>query len=304
MNGKGLGAASAIVRGHIVLVAVAATVVFGWLGTGRYLWGVALVTGADWFYVNLLNRVTDLAEDTKNAIPGTEWLTRWRRVLLPGAFVGAGASLAIGEAIWPGVWPWRVATLVIGTAYSIRLVPWWRGGGVKFVRLKEIYFVKNTGSAVLFVLTCVCYPLAVVEPGSWTIGWSALGVLVAFFVPFELSYEVLYDFRDLEGDRDEGIPTYPVVHGPRVARAILDGLLVAAGVALLGGFAARAIGVRELLMLAAPVSQLAFYRPRLARGLTGRDCVLLTHLGTAQLVLYLVGTAAWGALGLPANVWL
>lgn len=38
----------------------------------------------------------------------------------------------------------------------------------------------------------------------------ALLALVLFFVPFELTYEILYDMRDLDGDRRAGVPTYPV----------------------------------------------------------------------------------------------
>ena len=44
-------------------------------------------------------------------------------------------------------------------------------------------------------------------------------------------------------------------------------------------------------------------RPRYRRGLTTNDCIVLTHLGTAELVLFLVGTALWRSAGLPANVY-
>ena len=71
---------------------------------------------------------------------------------------------------------------------------------------------------------------------------------------------------------------------------------------LVVGFALRLVGVRELLMLGAPATQLFFYRPRWRRGLTTPDCVWLTHLGSAQLVLFLIGTALWLRAGLPANV--
>ena len=83
-----------IARYHIVLVAVTATVVFGWLMSGRYLVPLAAVVGIDWFLINLLNRITDLAEDTHNQVPGTarvaaqkEWLTALSLVLLVGSFV-------------------------------------------------------------------------------------------------------------------------------------------------------------------------------------------------------------------------
>jgi 4-hydroxybenzoate polyprenyltransferase len=158
-------------------------------------------------------------------------------------------------------------------------------------------------SAVLFVLTCFVYPLAA---ASWAriVPAATLVTLALFFVPFELTYEILYDLRDLAGDRAEGIPTYPVVHGALASRRIIDALLALSAIVLAGGFVARVLGARELLMLAAPLAQLAFYRPRFRRGLTTRDCVVLTHLGTGMLVLFLIGTAVWLWAGLPANVML
>jgi hypothetical protein len=57
-------------------------------------------------------------------------------------------------------------------------------------------------------------------------------------------------------------------------------------------------------MLVAPAVQFVLYRRWWARGLTPRDCIVLTHVGTAQLVLFLVGTALWLRAGLPVNVYL
>lgn len=292
-----MGDALAVARHHIVLVAMAASLVFGWLMTGRYLPLVALVCGLDWFLINLLNRVTDVDEDLENGIRGTERVAAHRRLLTAGGFALMLGSIGATHFVWPELTPWRVTVQAIGLAYNYRLVPTPKG----LRRFKEIYFFKNFGSACLFVLTGFVYPLAVARP---VMGWAAIVTLALFFVPFELTYEILYDLRDLEGDRAEGIPTYPVVHGPTIARRIIDGLLIGSASVLVVGVLSRWIGLREGLMLAAPAIQLAFYRPRLARGLTARDCIVLTHLGTGLLVLYLAGTALWRAAGLPANIFL
>lgn len=294
-----LADALAIARYHIVLIAMAACVVFGWLMTGRYAWLVALVVGLDWFLINLLNRVTDLEEDRKNAIPGTDRVARFERALTIGSWALMIGSFVATHLAWPELTTWRALVQVIGLAYNYRVVPTPSG----MSRLKEIYFFKNFGSSMLFTLTGFVYPLAVLgDPSS--LGWAGVVVLALFFVAFELTYEILYDFRDLEGDRALGIPTYPVVHGELGARRIVDGLLVGSALVLIAGLATGAIGVREGLMLAAPPIQLAFYRPRLARGLTTRDCIVLTHLGTALLVFYLAGTAIWSAAGLSQNIYL
>jgi 4-hydroxybenzoate polyprenyltransferase len=276
-----------------------ASVVFGWLMTGRYLFTIALVVGLDWFLINLMNRITDIDEDLKNKIQGTERVARRKRALTLASFALMIGSIAGTHVIWPALTPYRVAVQLIGLGYNYDIVPTPKG----FSRFKEIYFFKNFGSSVLFVLTCFCYPLAK-DPSARIMGFPAIVCLALFFVPFELTYEILYDLRDLEGDRAEGIPTYPVVHGPLTARRIIDGLLVFSALVLLAGVLGRVLGAREALMLAAPLLQVVFYRPRFRRGLTPRDCIWLTHLGTAQLILYLVGTWLWLEAGLPANVYL
>lgn len=293
-----LADALAIARHHIVLIAMAACLVFGWLTTGEHPWAIALVAGLDWFLINLLNRVTDVDEDRKNAIPGTERVARRTRALTVASFALMLGSLAATHLVWPELTVPRVAVQAIGLAYNYRLVPTPKG----MSRLKEIYFFKNFGSSMLFVLTGFVYPL--MAAGERTMSWAGVIALILFFVPFELTYEILYDLRDLEGDRALSIPTYPVVHGEQGARRIIDALLAASALVLAVGLALGAIGLREGLMLAAPPIQLAFYRPRFARGVTTRDCVVLTHLGTALLLFYLAGTAVWSAAGLPANVYL
>lgn len=291
--------ALAIARYHIMLVAMTACIVFGWLMTGRYLPWLAIVVGLDWFLINLMNRITDIDEDLKNGIQGTERVARRKRLLTILSLVLMGGSFLGTHLVWPGLTPYRIAVQIIGFGYNYKIVPTPRG----LSRFKEIYFLKNFGSSVLFVLTCFAYPL-VTNEGARIMSWSGMISLALFFVPFELTYEILYDLRDLEGDKQEGIPTYPVVHGAHRARQIIDGLLLLSSGVLLAGIVSGALGVREGLMLAAPVTQIVFYRPRYRRGLTAHDCIVLTHLGTAQLVLYLVGTYVWLRAGLPANIYL
>jgi 4-hydroxybenzoate polyprenyltransferase len=288
----------AIARWPIVLVAMTACVAFGWIETGERLWVVALVCGLDWFLINLMNRITDVAEDLANGIAGTSLVARHQRALTIFCAALLVGSFVLGHLAWPALTPARVAVQLIGLGYNYPIVPTPKG----FSRFKEMYFFKNFGSAVLFVLTCFVYPLLAGPARIASAG--TIATLVLFFVPFELTYEILYDLRDIDGDRQEGVPTYPVVHGAERARQIIDALLVVAGVALVVGLALGAIGVREGLMLVAPFSQRAFYRPRYAKGLTPRDCIVLTHLGSAQVALWIAGTWAWSLAGLPANIYL
>lgn len=290
--------ALSIARYHIVLIAMTASLVFGWLTTGRYGWLLACVVGLDWFLINLINKVTDVEEDLKNGIPGTERVLAKKKLLSAlayGLLIGSFAS----HFVFPQITPWRVLVQLIGLAYSYKLIP--TPSGMK--RIKELYFFKNFGSAFLFVLTCLVYPIATNDYAVIT-PWAYVIALALFFVPFEVSYEILYDFRDLEGDKQEGIPTFPVVHGGEKAKKLIDSLLVLSILAVVISVSEGIFGLRELLFIVAPIAQLFFYQPRLARGLTSNDCITLTHLGSAQLILFLVGTTLWLDAGLPANVFI
>src|SRR6185436_14500531 len=85
----------AVARYHIVLIAVLATLVFGWLLTGAYPVELALVVGLDWFLINLLNRITDIEEDLQNGIRGTQLVARRRRL-----FLALWVALLAGSFLW------------------------------------------------------------------------------------------------------------------------------------------------------------------------------------------------------------
>lgn len=292
---------ASILRFHIVLIGVVACVVFGYLLTGTYVWEIALLAGVDWLLINLLNRITDLTEDLANGIRGTERVAKHRRAFIAGWVAIQIASFAVSVTLAPALTPWRVVVQLIGAAYSIPLVPTLSG----LKRFKDLYFLKNFMSAVLFCLTGVAYPLVAtgIEPGLPG-GYASVAALLLFFVPFELTYEIFYDLRDLEGDRLARVPTYPVVHGPARSEQIIHALLALSALALTTALALGLLGLREGLMLLAPAVQLAYIHPRIRRGPTTRDCIVATHLGSTLLVLFLIGTALWTAADLPANIYL
>ncbi len=292
---------ASILRLHIIAIAIMAALTFGMILTEALLVAVALLCGLDWLLINLLNRVTDVEEDIANKIRGTERLVGKHHLVL-GAWVAIQlGSLVLGHVLHPELTPFRLIVQLIGVGYSYRIVPTF--GGLK--RLKDLYFFKNFMSAMLFVLTCLVYPLVAMDfafaPG---FGWGSALVLLLFFVPFEITYEILYDMRDLEGDRLANVPTYPVVHGLETSAKIIDTLLVLATATLIAGLLTDNIGLRESLMLLAPALQLAFYKPRFRRGLTSAECIGLTWLGAGLLGFWLIGTHLWSQAGLPSNVWL
>lgn len=284
---------ASISRLHIVAIAVLGNFTFGWIFTGRYPWLLAAICGLDWMLVNLLNRVVDLPEDQANRITGTDFVARHKRAITVLGFGVLFASLLgfpwffPAEARGPLLFL-RLFFHTLGFAYNYPILP--------FGRIKALYFWKNTASAVGFLITVFGYPLVVtggaLAPG---ISWATVLVSVLFFFPFELSYEVIYDLRDISGDAAEGIRTYPVVHGKEGAARIIDGLLFGSMAVLVVGYAGGAIPWRIFIMICAPLIQYFYYKKALRRGISAEDCIFLTWLGAGLLFVYHI----WVLLGLP-----
>lgn len=299
---RSLVAGASVARLHIAAIGAMGTLTFGWLLTGQRPWLLAAVSALDWFVVNLLNRAVDLTEDRANQIAGTELAALHRRALVVTGLAVLAGSLVGVHLCEPRVTPLRLGYHALGLAYNWPLLPARR-------RIKQLYFWKNTASAIGFVLTVLGYPLA-------ASGWVALGapgpspppgigpasvlVGVAFFLPFEVSYEVIYDLRDAAGDRLAGLKTYPVVHGERTAVRIVDALLVLSVLPLGVGFALGLVPWRLTVMGAAPLLQLGAFHRALRTGIDARFCIGLTWLGVLLLVLYhgwiLAELPGWGGV--------
>jgi 4-hydroxybenzoate polyprenyltransferase len=198
------------------------------------------------------------------------------------------SSLVAVHFVAPPLAPFRLAFHALGFAYNWPLLPGRR-------RIKELYFWKNTASAIGFLLTVFAYPIAIGISSGFALRISSIGIVLtaAFFTLFELSYEVLYDLRDAAGDRTANVATYPVVHGEATARKIVDGLVFASCAIAIGGYVAGAIPWRVVVMIAAPLVQLAYYKLRAK--VDANDCIRLTWIGTAMLAAY----NGWVTLGLP-----
>lgn len=275
---------ASIARLHIVAIGALGTLTFGFAFTGERPWWLALLAALDWFVVNLLNRVVDLKEDTANAIQGADVVARHRRAVLALGTTVLTVSLVATALTAPLLLLPRVAFHVLGFAYN------WPIFGR---RIKERYFWKNLASAAGFLLTCFALPLLAaprVLVSAPTVVATAL-----FFLLFELSYEVLYDLRDVEGDRLAQVRTYPVVHGLDIGWRVAWGLMIAASVVVFASFAAGLVPWRIAIMGVAPLLQLAWSVRVRRRGITSRDCVAITWLGVALLA----GWHVWEALGLP-----
>lgn len=290
-----LAALWSVGRFHIVAIASLALITFGWIFTGRYFLMLAGFCALDWFLVNLLNRVVDLEEDRVNRIVGTDFVSRNRRTIFVVGVSTLVGSLVLAVFVAPAIIPLRLAFHALGFSYNWALIP-------GLPRLKQLYFFKNTASATGFMLTVFGFPLVTAAADgialSSDVSWAGVAVVAGFFFLFELSYEVVYDLRDAEGDRAAAVRTYPAVHGERVSVWIIDCLLAVSSLALIVGYATGVVPWRAFVMILAPVLQVVLYKRWVKRGVQSNDCITITWIGAGLLGAYNL----WVLAGLPLDL--
>ena len=284
-----------ITRYHIIIVAGIACLVFSKLITGSESIAALLFCCIDWFLINFLNRIIDLKEDMINNISGVSLVENHRNVLLKAFYLVLAFSLLAAYFFPVRLLLLRIVTLFTGFAYSLPLVP------LKLlVRIKDIYFFKNFMSACLFVSTCFFYPLVLNQQAA---GLVYTLVLIVFFILLEITFEILYDLRDEEGDIAAGIPTFVVVHGRYVAMRLVYTLLFLSALVLIAAFITGYTGVRELLFLFALIVQLGYFVWH-RNHWQSRECINMTHLASLQLLVFYLANRAWMYFNLPENIFI
>jgi 4-hydroxybenzoate polyprenyltransferase len=99
--------------------------------------------------------------------------------------------------------------LIANALYSSRLIP-------GLPRLKDIPFMKNLIVAISWALVCVLIPAAYSERLD-----EKVLVIICFMALKSIINTVLYDVRDVAGDKENGIITVPILLGLKKTSLIL-----------------------------------------------------------------------------------
>lgn len=162
-----------------------------------------------------LNRTGDVKEDMVNRPDRAQLIRRYATVLrlLAIACYGAALGLSFVSGRWAFVVP--VAILILGIAYSFAWIPVRNREDRR--RLKDITLVKNV------IISAAVASTAVLLPGLHTSDTLASAVLALFVFVFLRVFvnTVVFDIRDIEGDRSADVNTIPVVYGIRKTKSLL-----------------------------------------------------------------------------------
>ncbi len=182
-------------------------------------------------FVYSFNRLTDLAEDEQNVPDRAAFVRTYGWPLLAvGVVCYVGATVVAVTRGIPGA-PAMILPLFVAVLYSV-------------VGLKRILLVKN----VLVGLSWGAIPLGV---GVYYGVLLTTDILFLFgFITASLTIAaVVFDIKDIAGDRMEGIRSVPVIIGPRRTRqCAIAGCLILV-VVVIGAILTGIVHIQYLLLL-------------------------------------------------------
>jgi len=156
-----------------------------------------------------INKLTDIKEDAVNAPERARYIRKKKTFILFVLFSFA-LSLFLGAFHDILSVPILLFPLFTGVIYSVRVSP-------NFPRLKDITGIKNLVIAISWgvgstFLPAICLPQK-----------NILMIAAVFYFFFIKSFinTVLFDIRDIEGDRMSGVRTIPVVFGRQKTKNLL-----------------------------------------------------------------------------------
>jgi 4-hydroxybenzoate polyprenyltransferase len=154
-----------------------------------------------------LNKVTDVKEDSINQPDRTRFAEKYRKYLLFASI--ESINIAIVLAFFSN--PYAILIMLLpfyaGVFYSV---------GINKSRTKDVLFMKNLTVAGAATLGAVLLPLVI------HVGNLLIIALVTYFVFLKVFINtVIFDVRDMEGDKKVGARTIPIYFGREKTRNLL-----------------------------------------------------------------------------------
>ncbi|MBN1236343.1 MAG: UbiA family prenyltransferase [Methanotrichaceae archaeon] len=165
------------------------------------------------FSVYSLDKITDSNEDVINMPERSNFLSGRRKFVQCYSLTAYTLSALLILMDKPLALPIIFIPLAANAVYGSRLIP-------GMPRLKDVPVVKNFVVAISWALVTTLLPVMQMT--------SKIGSLTASVLYFMLAKvfinAVLFDVRDVKGDREMGVRTMPILLGLRKTTAILLGL--------------------------------------------------------------------------------
>jgi 4-hydroxybenzoate polyprenyltransferase len=168
------------------------------------------------FSIYTLNRRTDIEEDTVNHPERLEFVKRHEKSLLTVAVLSYATALSLASLRNLETFLVSLLPIVVVGLYSLKWVPSRMRKRAKFSRLKELFIVKNC----VVALTWASMMFVLVTYFSVSVTLAVIVMFLFLFVRFLIN-TIMFDLRDITGDKMFGIRTLPVTLNIRATKQVL-----------------------------------------------------------------------------------
>jgi len=206
------------------------------------------------------NRLTDMEEDTLNCPADLKEAQAKSHAIKFFCYAGGIIAILLALRTEP---TWKLAGLValgaaVGYFYNSPLLP-----SQPHLRLKNMFIIKNLSSGVGWSAGLLIFPMlrAHTQPD------GRFFTAFVYMLAMVMTYEIMWDIRDVAGDAPAGIRTLPAVLGINSARIYAAMLqFVCLGIIISGLVSARLTTVWSLYLLPSmTLLTLIIFFPRLIR---------------------------------------
>ncbi len=157
-----------------------------------------------------MNKLTDFKEDSINMPERLSFLAGRKNLILGISLFAYFLASALIFYERPYALPVIFIPIIANAVYSVRILP-----GIP--RLKDIPVMKSLVVAVSWTMVCILLPaMDMKSPTLEAIAPAFYFMLIKVFIN-----AVLYDVRDVKGDRETGVTTMPVLLGPKKTLIVL-----------------------------------------------------------------------------------
>lgn len=178
--------------------------------------------------MHLVNRFTDKASAKLNDPRRMELLEKYKTFFVTIAAIFIGGALALASMFEFHAFLLMLAALIAGVAYNFSFIPKRLADRLRFKSVREIPGSKDFFVSFAWAVVTVLFPF--LASGKTNAG-GAFGIFIFWFIMVFIR-SLIFDLRDMEGDRIVGKETLPLILGAELTRK-----LIMTCVAILAGLA-------------------------------------------------------------------
>ena len=167
-----------------------------------------------------INRFTDRAVDSYNVPDRAAFIERYGQVLLLVGVLGYSVALVSTYRFFPHLVPLAVLPVAVALIYSTSLI-------------ERFFILKNGLVGVIWAgipLGLAYYSIGTISTATWLLGI----IVLTYFV----GAAMMFDLKDIDGDRNTGCRTLPVCYGIPTTKRVVGSILLASVPVIIVGMTA------------------------------------------------------------------